>query len=165
MLNRLPEFGLERYFAQWEFTAPWLLCASDIEGLKLTELLALADDESRGLWNDLSLGYTESTGLPILRREIASFYENVSPDDVLTFAGAEEAILVALASLLDADDHVDSQSRHLASRRHYVQSGQWGDVDPRRVRRAQRDGNDRYLHRPSPGRGHDARTRSGQLVE
>jgi len=106
MLNRLPEFGLERYFAQWEFTAPWLLCASDIEGLKLTELLALADDESRGLWNDLSLGYTESTGLPMLRREIASFYENVSPDDVLTFAGAEEAILVALASLLDADDHV-----------------------------------------------------------
>ena len=105
MLNRLPEFGLERYFARWEFTAPFLLCASDIEGLKLTELLELADDESRAHWESLSLGYTESTGLPILRREIATLYDAVGADDLITFAGAEEGILVALSSLLDAGDH------------------------------------------------------------
>ncbi|HKP29169.1 MAG TPA: hypothetical protein VJU15_07185, partial [Gemmatimonadales bacterium] len=62
MLNRLPDFELERFFARWEFTAPFLLCVSDIEGLKLTELLSLADEESRNLWDGLSLGYTESTG-------------------------------------------------------------------------------------------------------
>ena len=105
MLGKLPEFGLERYFARWEFTAPYLLCVSDIEGLKLTELLSLADEESRNLWSGLSLGYTESTGLPILRREIATLYTGVTPDDVITFAGAEEGILVALSSLLAAGDH------------------------------------------------------------
>ena len=105
MLNHLPDFELERYFARWEFTAPYLLCASDIEGMKLAELLLLADEESRALWDELSLGYTESTGLPVLRHEIATLYEAVEPDDVLTFAGAEEGILVALASLLGPGDH------------------------------------------------------------
>ena len=105
MLNRLPDFELERFFARWEFNAPYLLCVSDIEGLKLTELLSLADEESRTLWDGLSLGYTESTGLPILRREIATLYSDVTPDEVLTFAGAEEGILVALSSMLGAGDH------------------------------------------------------------
>ena len=80
MLNRLPDFELERFFARWEFTAPYLLCVSDIEGLKLSELLSLADEESRKLWDGLSLGYTESAGLPILRPEIATLYSGVTPD-------------------------------------------------------------------------------------
>src|SRR5262245_55508424 len=105
MLTRLPDFELERFFARWEFTAPYLLCVSDIEGLRLKELVSLADEESRTLWDGLSLGYTESTGLPILRREIATLYTGVTPDDVLTFAGAEEGILVALSSLLGEGDH------------------------------------------------------------
>ncbi len=105
MLQSLPDFSLERYFARWEFTAPYLLCASDIEGLRLSELVALADEESSGLWENLSLGYTESAGLPVLRREITTLYDSVLADDVLVFAGAEEAILVALSSLLGADDH------------------------------------------------------------
>ena len=37
----------------------------------MADLLALADDETRALWADLRLGYTESTGHPLLRREIA----------------------------------------------------------------------------------------------
>ena len=105
MLNRLPDFRLERYFARWEFTAPYLLCASDIEALKLQELLALADPETTALWSNLALGYTESAGLPLLRREIATLYESVAGDDVLVFAGAEEAVLVGLGSLLGPGDH------------------------------------------------------------
>ncbi len=38
---------------------------------------ALADDETAALWRDLRLGYTESLGHPLLRREIASLYETV----------------------------------------------------------------------------------------
>lgn len=105
MLGQLPDFRLERYFARWEFTAPYLLCASDIEGLKLPELLSLSDAETAALWADLSLGYTESTGLPLLRREIATMYESVAREDVLVFAGAEEAILVGLGSVLGRGDH------------------------------------------------------------
>ena len=33
----------------------------------MAELLALADDETRALWDGLRLGYTESTGHPLLR--------------------------------------------------------------------------------------------------
>ncbi len=98
-------FRLERYFAQWEFRAPYLLCSSDIEGYSLTELLALADEECRRLWQHLTLGYTESTGHPLLRQEIARLYTSIAADEVLTFAGAEEAIFTVMNVLLQAGDH------------------------------------------------------------
>ena len=102
---RLAEFELERYFARWEFEARYLLCASDVQGYPMADLLALADDETRTLWSDLRLGYGESTGHPLLRREIASLYETVEPDEVLTFAGAEEAIFCLLNVLVGPGDH------------------------------------------------------------
>jgi aspartate/methionine/tyrosine aminotransferase len=102
---RIADFALERFFARWEFAVDHLLCASDVEGYPMTELLALADDETRAMWDGLRLGYSESTGHPILRREIASLYETIEPDDVLTFAGAEEAIFCLMNVLLGPGDH------------------------------------------------------------
>lgn len=102
---RLPEFKLERYFAQWEFTTPHLLCASDVETLKCAELLSMADEETRALWDGLSLGYTESAGHRLLREAIAGLYETVAPEEVLVFAGAEEAIFVLSNVLLGPGDH------------------------------------------------------------
>src|SRR5689334_1042252 len=88
---RIADFALERFFARWEFSVEHLLCASDVEAYPMAHLVSLADDEMRGLWNGLRLGYTESTGHPLLRAEIASLYQTIEPDEVLTFAGAEEA--------------------------------------------------------------------------
>lgn len=102
---RIAEFGLERYFARWEFAVRHLLCASDVEAWRLDDLLALADDETARLWNDLRLGYTESTGHPVLRAEIATLYESVGPEDVLVFAGAEDAIFCLSNVLLGPGDH------------------------------------------------------------
>jgi Aspartate/tyrosine/aromatic aminotransferase len=102
---RIADFALERYFARWEFAARHLLCASDVQAYPMAELLALADDETRGLWDGLHLGYTESTGHPLLRREIASLYETIEPDEVLTFAGAEEAIFCLMNVSLGPGDH------------------------------------------------------------
>ncbi len=102
---RIADFALERYFARWEFAVRHLLCASDVEGWAMADLLALADDETRALWAGLRLGYGESTGHPLLRREIASLYERIEPDDVLVFAGAEEAIFCFLNVLLGPGDH------------------------------------------------------------
>ncbi|MCI0345014.1 MAG: aminotransferase class I/II-fold pyridoxal phosphate-dependent enzyme [Chloroflexi bacterium] len=102
---RIAEFALERFFARWEFAARHLLCASDIEGWAMADLLALADDETRAMWNGLKLGYTESTGHPRLRAEIATLYENVEPDGILVFAGAEEAIFCLSNVMLGPGDH------------------------------------------------------------
>jgi aspartate/methionine/tyrosine aminotransferase len=102
---RLPDFRLERYFARWEFRAEYLLCASDVEPYRLEELLPLADAECRGLWRELKLGYTESAGHPLLRREIAQLYDRIEPEDVLVFSGAEEAIFVVANVLLGPSDH------------------------------------------------------------
>ncbi len=102
---QIADFALERYFARWEFTCKYVLCASDIEPLTLHELLDLADPPTRTLWNDLRLGYTESLGHPLLRDEIASLYDNAQRDNVMTFAGAQEAIFLAMHALLRAGDH------------------------------------------------------------
>jgi aspartate/methionine/tyrosine aminotransferase len=98
-------FKLEHFFARWEFTAPYVLCSSDLEALSLRELLALADEETSRLWQDLRLGYTETLGHPRLRREIAGLYEGVRPEDVLVFSGAQEPIFVAMSVLLGPGDH------------------------------------------------------------
>jgi aspartate/methionine/tyrosine aminotransferase len=103
---RIAEFALERYFARWEFAVEHLLCASDVQAYPMSDLVALADDEARALWDDLHLGYTESTGHPLLRREIASLYAGIEPDEVLTFAGAEEAVFCLMNVLCGTGDHV-----------------------------------------------------------
>jgi aspartate/methionine/tyrosine aminotransferase len=103
---RIADFALERYFARWEFAVEHVLCASDVQGYPMAEVLALADDETRALWDGLALGYTESTGHPLLRREIASLYDTVEADDVLTFAGAEEAVFCLVNVLVGPGDHV-----------------------------------------------------------
>ena len=85
---------------------PYLLCASDVEPLSLHELLALADDETRDLWDSLVLGYTETLGAPLLRREIAGIYETLEPDDVIAVVGASEALFVLFSALIRPGDHV-----------------------------------------------------------
>jgi aspartate/methionine/tyrosine aminotransferase len=98
-------FKLERYFARYEFNAPYLLSPSDAESLTLEELLGLADPEGHELWRELSLGYTDSQGHPLLRQEVAALYETLSADDVL-IAAPEEAIYIAMNVLLEPGDHV-----------------------------------------------------------
>jgi aspartate/methionine/tyrosine aminotransferase len=97
-------FKLERYFAGREFKAKHLLSSSECESLGLEELLGLFDGETRGLWNDLRLGYTESAGHPVLRREIASLYRGLGSDDIVVLSPGE-GILIALTALLGPGDH------------------------------------------------------------
>lgn len=71
----------------------------------MADLLALADDGLKDRWQKLSLGYTESQGLPELREEVAKTYESVGPQEVL-IAAPEEAILLAMYALLEPGDRV-----------------------------------------------------------
>ena len=103
-LARIEDFALERYFARWEFAVEHQLSASDVEAFTLSELLALADDDAKSRWDRLSLGYTESLGLPALREEIARGYEKLEPQHIVVVAGAEEGIFLTLQALLSAGD-------------------------------------------------------------
>ncbi|MCE5317358.1 MAG: aminotransferase class I/II-fold pyridoxal phosphate-dependent enzyme [Parachlamydia sp.] len=99
-------FKLERYFEKWEFQAPYLLCSSDNETLPVKDLLALADEESLDLWENLDLGYTHVTGHPMLKKEIAQLYSQVDENGICTFAGAGEGIYAVLSLLVNKGDHV-----------------------------------------------------------
>lgn len=106
---RLPPFHLERFFARYEFQAPYLLCSSDCESLSLQELLSLepqAQEALQSLW----LGYTESQGHPELRAKIARLYQRLDASQVLVHTGAEEAIFTFMNAALEPGDHVIVQT-------------------------------------------------------
>jgi len=100
----LKPFKLERYFARYEFSVKYLLSSSDCDGLLQSELLKLADSETRSLWEGLALGYTESLGHPLLRDTICKLYQGITADDCLVVV-PEEGIYVALNSILQRGDH------------------------------------------------------------
>ena len=102
---KIAPFKLERYFARYEFNAPYLLCASDCESFSIQELLNMepgAAERFQQHW----LGYTESPGSPELRQVITGLYQTIDPDQVLVHSGAEEAIFNFMNVTLEADDHV-----------------------------------------------------------
>ncbi len=105
MTMKIQPFKLERYFAKYEFSAPYLLSCSDCEAQSQKELQEMADENSLKLWNDLKLGYTESQGHPILREEIAKLYQTIKPEQVLVIT-PEEGIFIAMNNLLKKGDHV-----------------------------------------------------------
>lgn len=102
---RWPPFKLERFFAKHEFNVEYVLCASDCESMTVKSLLALepgAADRFQDLW----LGYTESTGSPGLREEISRIYDSIDPDGILVHTGAEEAIFLLMHAVLEPGDNV-----------------------------------------------------------
>ncbi|HSW48059.1 MAG TPA: aminotransferase class I/II-fold pyridoxal phosphate-dependent enzyme [Candidatus Saccharimonadales bacterium] len=102
---KIKPFALERYFAKYEFSVKHLLSSSDCDGLSVKYLLELADPKLRKMWEELQLGYTESSGLPLLRAEIARLYDGVGEDDILVLA-PEEGIFLTMNVLLNKEDHV-----------------------------------------------------------
>lgn len=106
---KLEPFRLERYFARHEFSAAYLLCASDCESMELGDLLAL-EPQAQERFLSLRLGYTESLGDPALRQAIAGLYARITADQVLVHAGAEEAIFNFMQVALSSGDHVIVQA-------------------------------------------------------
>lgn len=106
---KLNDFKLERYFAEYEFAARYLLCCSDCESLSIQDLLDF-DPENEADFKKLGLGYTESQGSPDLRREIAGLYATCTPRDILVHSGAEEAIFNFMNAVLEPGDHVIVQT-------------------------------------------------------
>jgi aspartate/methionine/tyrosine aminotransferase len=98
-------FHTERFFARHEFTAPYILCASDCESLTVDDLLQLAGAywaSMGGLW----LGYTETQGSPALRERIAEMYTQVRAEQIIGLGAPEEGIFVTMHALLEPNDEV-----------------------------------------------------------
>ncbi|AQS59407.1 aminotransferase class I/II-fold pyridoxal phosphate-dependent enzyme [Desulforamulus ferrireducens] len=103
---KLQDFKLERYFAKYEFNAPYLLCCSDCESFTVKEILELGGSAAADDFANLWLGYTEAQGHPELRRVIANLYRTVSEHNVLVCSGAEEAIFIFMNTALNRGNHV-----------------------------------------------------------
>ena len=99
---RIEEFMLERYFAEHEFTAKYIMGASDCESFSLGDFLS--KEELRDM-NSLSLGYSEAQGSTTLRKEIATLFENVLYDEIVV-AVPQESIFITLNALLNPGDKV-----------------------------------------------------------
>lgn len=102
---KITPFKLERYFAKYEFSTRYLLSCSDCEPLSMEELVQMADNKSKQLWETLKLGYTESAGHPLLREAIAKQYSSIDVDDILTVV-PEEGIFLFMNALLEPGDHM-----------------------------------------------------------
>lgn len=111
---KLPPFKLERYFARYEFNTEFLLCSSDCESMSIADLLAFEDGAAERFHNHW-LGYTESLGSPTLRKEIANIYSTTKPEDILVFAGANEAIYLFMMAALKENDHIIVHAPHYQS--------------------------------------------------
>jgi aspartate/methionine/tyrosine aminotransferase len=105
MIINVPDFALEVYLGRYEFTARHHLTASDAQTLSISELLALGNEQDRAEFENLGLGYISTWGTRPLREAVASTYDNLDADDVLMFAGAEEAMFWAMQMFVDSGDH------------------------------------------------------------
>src|SRR5436190_16923301 len=100
---KIAPFRLERFFAKYEFKAPYLLSSSDCESFTVQEILDLEPDAAQRFQQHW-LGYTESPGSTELRETITGLYSTIHLDDVLVCSGAEEAIFLFMNCVLDRGD-------------------------------------------------------------
>ncbi len=71
----------------------------------MSDLLAMANEKTEALWNDLTFGYTESLGHPLLRSGIAEMYDSIDAAHTVV-AVPEEGIFLLMNALLEPGDHV-----------------------------------------------------------
>lgn len=102
---KMRPFQIERFFARYEFNAPYLLSSSDCEALSIHELLSL-EEEAAERFQHHWLGYTESQGSPELRQAITMLYQSINQEQVLVHTGAEEAIFAFMNAVLERNDHI-----------------------------------------------------------
>lgn len=102
--GRLAPFRLERYFALYEFKAPYLLCCSDVEPLQMgRDVLSRVSAQTANMWQNLSLGYTESRGNPRLLQLVSDLYQDIPAEGPLAplICAPQEAIYLAMNAMFE----------------------------------------------------------------
>jgi aspartate/methionine/tyrosine aminotransferase len=104
LIGNLPDFKLESWFSRWESHTRHQFTASDLETMTVSELLDLAGMPLEAL-AATDLGYRSPFGTEQFRQAAARTYESAAEDDVLSFAGAQEALFWVMAELLCEGGH------------------------------------------------------------
>ena len=80
------------------------ISAASPASIGLDELLAKANEQELQQWQTLDLGYLDTQGDEQLRAQIASQYPGLTPEHIVTFAGAQEAIFAVSHALMQPED-------------------------------------------------------------
>ncbi len=99
---RISTFELERYLELYEFSAKYILGASDCESFEVGEILSAEELSKLG---SLRLGYSPAQGNPQLRKEISSLFQVATSDEIVVCA-PQEGIFIAMNAVLEAGDKV-----------------------------------------------------------
>ena len=118
---KIKSFELERLFAKHEFSAKYLLSSSDCDGFSMNYVLQQATDTEKQYWEDLTLGYTESVGHPLLLDALSPFYPGLKKDNMVV-ASPGELNFILMNVLLEKEDHVISISPSYQSLHEVVRS-------------------------------------------
>lgn len=103
----LPEFALERWFAQFEFVAGISnLAASCPFSATTRELLELEDAGTTARYLELGLDYIENPGSASLRQGIANLYTTLEPGNIRVTSGSSEALLLLAFTQLQPGDNL-----------------------------------------------------------
>lgn len=102
---KIKDFQLERYFAQHEFTAEYMLSSSDCDGYSLSDVLEVADPKELHLWEHMTFGYSVSEGNPELREAILQHYKVKDINNIIV-ASPGELNFITMNLLLSEKDHV-----------------------------------------------------------
>ncbi|MHB0886606.1 MAG: aminotransferase class I/II-fold pyridoxal phosphate-dependent enzyme [Bacillota bacterium] len=112
---RVRPFELERWFDQYEFQVDLNLSASCAAATGTAELLELAGPDAKRAYLDLNLDYIEASGTRNYREAVATWFERLGPNDVLSTIGAAEAIFLLMSAIAGPGDRVIVESPNYQS--------------------------------------------------
>lgn len=99
------DFRLISYLSKLEHAVRFPLSSSYPESMSINQLFSLAGEQYRQPVLDAILDYPPLRGTPELLAAIASTYDLATPENIISFAGADEAIYASFHALLNAEDH------------------------------------------------------------
>ena len=99
------EFFIEDRLEKYRLTTSCNLGESGLRNFTVKELLDRLNLDIHCL-NKISLADSPNNGREDLRYEIASLYENISPDQVLITTGTSEALYILFHLLIEKEDRV-----------------------------------------------------------
>jgi len=82
------------------------LSGASLSNWTVQKILNLASEDIKSKWSDLAMQYASIGGGEKLKVQISSQYENISPENIVVFSGAQEALTCAYLTLLDSSSEV-----------------------------------------------------------